>query len=136
MSEHRSKQCEVGIKIDARPLCHSSLGRTLGVASVGSRSGSNHEEARGINHLDLGDQAELLLDLQEDGVKGQLVGLLVESGQGGPGLRQQAGVASGFLLQRRTRDGRCDAQMQMCLLRQPQDVQSPSQALQPCTLSE
>lgn len=75
---------------------------------MGSRSGSNHEETRGINHLDLGDQAELLLDLQENGVKGQLVGLLVESGQGGPGLRQQAGVASGFLLREGRRDRRCD----------------------------
>lgn len=33
-----------------------------------------------LNHLHLGDEAELVFDLQEDGVEGQLVGLLIESG--------------------------------------------------------
>lgn len=108
------------------------------MASVGSRSGSNHEETRSINHLDLGDQAELLLDLQKDRVKGQLVGLLVESGQGGPGLRQQAGVASGFLLRGGERTGgvTCRCKCTCVFLRQLHDIQSPSQALQPHTLSE
>lgn len=39
-----------------------------------------------LNHLHLGDKAELVFDLQEDGVEGQLVGLLVESGQSRSGL--------------------------------------------------
>lgn len=39
-----------------------------------------------LNHLHLGDKAELVFDLQEDRVESQLVGLLVESGQSSPGL--------------------------------------------------
>lgn len=56
-----------------------------------------------LAHLHLGDEAELVFDLQEDGVEGQLVGLLVESGQSRSGLGQQAGVARALLLQRKGR---------------------------------
>lgn len=51
-----------------------------------------------LNHLHLGHKAELVFDLQENRVKGQLVGLLVEPGQGRPGLRQQAGITRALLL--------------------------------------
>lgn len=39
-----------------------------------------------LNHLHFGDEAELVFDLQEDRVEGQLVGLLVEPGQSCSGL--------------------------------------------------
>lgn len=52
-----------------------------------------------LNHLHLGHKAELVFDLQENWVKGQLVGLLVESGQGRSWLRQQAGITRALLLQ-------------------------------------
>lgn len=51
------------------------------------------------NHLHLGNKAELVFDLQEDGVKGQLVGLLIESGKSRSGFSQQAGVARSLFLQ-------------------------------------
>ena len=41
-----------------------------------------------------------MLDLEENRVKGQLVGLLVESGQRCPGLSQQAGVTCTLLLRK------------------------------------
>lgn len=53
------------------------------------------------HHLYLGDQAELVLDLQKDGVEGQLVGLLVEAGEGGAGLGEEAGVTRALLLKHR-----------------------------------
>lgn len=53
-----------------------------------------------LSHLHPGDQAELVFDLKEDRVERQLVGLLVEAGQGRPGLCQQTGVPCALLLQR------------------------------------
>lgn len=71
-----------------------------------------HESSRvdilTLNHLHLGHKAELVFDLQENGVKGQLVGLLVEPGQGGSGLRQQAGITRALLLQHRGKGKRCE----------------------------
>lgn len=59
---------------------------------------SNHSRNLRLNNLHLGDEAELVFDLQEDGVESQLVGLLVESGQSRSGLCQQAGVTCALLL--------------------------------------
>lgn len=60
-----------------------------------------------LNHLHLGHKAELVFDLQENGVKGQLVGLLVEPGQGRSGLCQQTGISRALLLQHKGRGKGC-----------------------------
>jgi hypothetical protein len=58
-------------------------------------------------HIHLGNEQQLLFDAQEDGIKGQLLGLLVKASQGGPGRSQQGVITAPFLLRQEKHKALC-----------------------------